>query len=130
MSDADQDSGPLIERVRRLQLAMASKDKAAFLACFAPDVEYHYHVGTRPLIGIDWVEKFLVKYWANHDDTSWVINHWAERGDRLFMEGVERYVNAAGDEVIHPYMGIAEFRDGLITSWREYFQMADPAVAG
>lgn len=130
MSDTEQASGPLIERVRRLQLAMANKDKAAFLAFFSPNVEYHYHVGTRPLIGIDWVEKFLVKYWANHADTSWVIDHWAERGDRLFMEGVERYVNADGDVVTHRYMGIAEFQGGLITGWREYFQMADPAATG
>lgn len=130
MSKAEQTPEPLIERIRRLQQAMAAKDKSAFLAFFAPDVEYHYHVGTRPLIGIAWVEKFVTRYWANHADATWVIHHWAEREGRLFTEGVERYTNADGDRVTHPHMGIVEFSDGLITGWREYFQMADPNAGG
>jgi len=125
MIDTERTSETLIERVRRLQQAMAVQDKSAFLEFFAPNVEYHYHVGTRPLLGIDWVEKFVTKYWADHTDATWVINHWAENDGRLFTEGEERYVNADGQQVIHPYMGIIEFTDGLITGLREYFQMAD-----
>jgi limonene-1,2-epoxide hydrolase len=41
-------------------------------------------------------------------------------------EGREEYVNASGQTVSHPYMGIIEFRDDLIVGWRDYFQMADP----
>jgi ketosteroid isomerase-like protein len=117
---------PKIDVIRRLQQAIAAKDKDAFLAFFAPDVEYHYHVGTRPLVGRDWVEKFITKYWANNSSATWVIDHYAEAEGRLFTEGREQYLNADGQTVSHAYMGIIEFRDGLVTGWRDYFQMADP----
>ena len=58
--------------------------------------------------------------WRLYDDVR------AELYGRLFSEGEERYVNADGHQVIHPYMGVIEFTDGLITGWRDYFQMADP----
>jgi len=40
-----------IERLRALMAVSEMRDKPAFLDFFADDVEYHYHVGTRPLIG-------------------------------------------------------------------------------
>jgi limonene-1,2-epoxide hydrolase len=115
-----------IDTIRRLQQAMAAKDKATFLGFFAPEVEYHYHVGTRPLIGIEWVEKFVSKYWADNSGATWIIERHAETDSHLFTEGREEYVNASGQTVVHRYMGIIEFRgDGKIVSWRDYFQMAD-----
>jgi ketosteroid isomerase-like protein len=120
---------PLLDTLKRLQAAIEARDKAAFLSFFADDVVYHYHVGSRPLVGKAWVDRFITKYWANHSATHWRILHASEVGDRLLTEGVEEYVNARGDTVHHPYMGIIEFRDGLIVGWRDYFQMADPAAA-
>jgi len=113
--------------IRRLQQAIAAKDKAGFLDFFAPEVEYHYHVGTRPLMGRDWVEKFITKYWADNSGSTWVIERHAETDTHLFTEGREEYVNASGQTVTHPYMGVIEFKpDGKIVGWRDYFQMADP----
>lgn len=107
------------------------RDKAAFLDAFDPAIEYHYHVGTRPLIGIEWVDKFISRYWANHSETEWVLVNWAENGNKVLTEGREDYVNADGVKVSHPYMGIIEFNDaGKITAWRDYFQMKDPAATG
>ncbi|MFO1427017.1 MAG: nuclear transport factor 2 family protein [Steroidobacteraceae bacterium] len=118
---------PRIEVIRRLQAAAARRDLAALLEFFAPDVEYHYHVGSRPLQGRAWVERFFSRYWAHHSAATWVIEHWAERDGRLFTEGREEYTNADGVRVVHPYMGIIEFgADGRITGWRDYFQMNDP----
>lgn len=120
-------SEPKIDVLRRLQQAAQQRDKAAFLSFFAPDVEYHYHYGSRPLIGREWVDRFITKYWANHSATTWVIENWAERDGKLLCEGREEYVNADGVLVRHPYMGIIEFdSDDLITGWRDYFQMNDP----
>lgn len=118
---------PKIEVIGRLQKSIEARDMQSVLSFFDPKVEYHYHVGTRPLIGIDWVEKFFAKYWANHSGGIWVLQHWAERDGRLLAEGREEYTNADGVRVIHPYMGIIEFgADGKITGWRDYFQMKDP----
>ncbi|MEO8114517.1 MAG: nuclear transport factor 2 family protein [Phenylobacterium sp.] len=122
----DRKPEPKIEIIRRLQKASAARDREAFLAFFAPDVVYHYHVGTRPLVGVQWVEKFITKYWANNSAAVWTIDHFAETEGALLTEGREDYVNASGQPVSHPYMGIIGFKDGLITAWRDYFQMNDP----
>ena len=116
---------PKIDIIRRLQQAIAKRNLNEFLSFFAADVEYHYHVGTRPLFGIEWVEKFITKYWKNNSNATWVIVHHAESGDSLFTEGREEYINADGQKVVHPYMGIIDFFDGKIIGWRDYFQMND-----
>lgn len=121
---------PLFDRIRRLQDALERKDKQDFLDFFAPDVEYHYHVGSRPLLGIEWVEKFITRYWAQNKESRWVIDRHAETATHLFTEGRETYVNEDGAHVSHPYMGIIEFApSGKIIGWRDYFQMADPSAA-
>ncbi len=118
-----------IERLQALMEVSKTRDKAAFLDFFADDVEYHYHVGTRPLIGREWVDRFMTKYWANHSDTAWVLTNWAQSDTMVLTEGREDYVNADGVFVSHPYMGIIEFNlDGKIVAWRDYFQMKDPAA--
>jgi limonene-1,2-epoxide hydrolase len=118
-----------IELLHKLMAATAARDTDAFVSAFAPDVEYHYHVGSRPLIGREWVERFITKYWANHSETNWTLVNWAENGDILMTEGIEEYVNADGVTVAHPYMGVIEFKDGKVIAWRDYFQMNDPAAA-
>ena len=125
MNDA-QLSEPKIDIIHRLQQAIARKDLGAFLGFFAPHVEYHYHVGSRPLIGVEWVEKFMVKYWKNNRDGTWVIVRHAECENAILMEGREEYTNADGQMVVHPYMGVIEFEGGKIVAWRDYFQMNDP----
>lgn len=117
-----------IDSLRRLMAAVERRDKAAFLDAFDPAVEYHYHVGTRPLVGVDWVDRFISRYWANHTETEWTLTHWAENGDVLLTEGVETYVNADGVKVVHPYAGVIVFRGDKIIGWRDYFQMKDPAA--
>jgi len=120
-----------IERLRALMEVSKARDKPAFLAFFAPEIEYHYHVGTRPLVGIEWVDKFITRYWANHSDTEWVLTNWAQNDTQVLTEGLEDYVNADGVKVSHPYMGVIEFNDaGKIVAWRDYFQMKDPAATG
>jgi limonene-1,2-epoxide hydrolase len=119
-----------IDLLRQVMDAASRRDKAAFLAAFDPAIEYHYHVGTRPLVGVEWVDRFISKYWASHSETEWVLTHWAENGDVLFTEGREDYINAAGVKVSHPYAGVITFTDDRITGWRDYFQMKDPAAAG
>lgn len=119
-----------IEQLRKVMDAAQRRDKAAFLAAFDPAIEYHYHVGTRPLAGIEWVDRFITKYWANHSATEWILTNWAENGDVLLTEGREDYVNADGVKVSHPYAGVIQFKGDKIVGWRDYFHMKDPAATG
>ena len=84
------------------------------------DIEYHYIVGERPLIGKAWVRRFLQKFGAGQKDIRWRIVNYASNGDKLLVEGVDDYIDATGVRVRTPYMGSFEFRDGKICRWRDY----------
>ena len=104
--------------------ATEAKDHDTFLGYLTDDIEYHYHVGSRPLLGKEWVQKFLNKYEDIAADVLWRIDRYAETDDCLFVEGYEEYTDRrTGDRMAHPYMGILEFRDGKIAKWRDYFEM-------
>jgi limonene-1,2-epoxide hydrolase len=123
--------GALIETVWALQKANERRDRAAILALVAPDLEYHYHVGSKPLHGAEKLAKFLENYWARMQDTVWKIEKWAENGDTLLMEGYEEYTDATtGKRVTNRYMGSMVFRDGKIALWKDYFQMGPPPGGG
>ena len=114
----------LFERFRAAQQAIITQDDEAFLDLLTDDVEYHYHVGTRPLIGKEWVQKFLIKYREVTSDAHWVIHNHAENGNVLFTEGIEEYFDVRSQMTIsHPYAGVIEFRDGKIVKWKDYFEM-------
>ena len=113
--------------VRKLMQANSDQDDEAFLDHLTDDIEYHYHVGSRPLIGKGWVRKFLSKYRGITRDVVWRVDRFAEKGDLLFVEGYEEYLDTRTNErIAHPYMGIYEFRDGKIAKWRDYFEMSGP----
>ena len=114
----------LFDRFRAAQQAIITRDDEAFLDLLTDDVEYHYHVGTRPLIGKEWVQKFLIKYREVTSDAQWVIHNHAENGNVLFTEGIEEYFDVRSQKTIsHPYAGVIEFRDGKIVKWKDYFEM-------
>ena len=109
-----------------LEAAQAG-DNAKFLDYLTDDIEYHYHVTSRPLVGKEWVEKFLNKYNEICDGVDLQIYRHAESDDCLFIEGYEEYTDQrTGQCVAHPFMGIVEFRDGKVCAWRDYFEMNNP----
>jgi limonene-1,2-epoxide hydrolase len=113
----------LMDTVRELQAALGRRDRAAILAFVAPDLEYHYHVGSKPLHGAEKFGKFLDNYFALMQDVDWKIERWAQNGDVLMTEGYEQYTDAqTGQRITNRYMGSMEFRGGKIAKWRDYFQ--------
>ena len=114
----------MLDTVHAVMQANRDKDDEAFLSHLTDDIEYHYHVSSRPLIGKEWVAKFLRKYAEITADVVWRIDRHAETEDALWVEGYEEYLDTRTNEkVAHPYMGIFEFRDGKIAKWRDYFEM-------
>lgn len=113
-----------MDTVKALMQANMDQDDEKFLSYLADDIEYHYHVSSRPLIGKEWVKKFLNKYREITADVSWRIDHHAESENHLMVEGYEEYRDTRSNKIVaHPYMGIYEFRDGKIVGWRDYFEM-------
>ena len=121
--------GALMDGLRKTIDAALRRDRQAFLDCFTDDCEYVWHVGKRPLIGKEWLAKFLDRYWAEMADNTWVVDRFAENGNVLMAEGCETYViKATGAKVVHPYMGVYEFRDGKIAKMRDYYDMGNGAT--
>lgn len=113
-----------MDTVMALMQANMDKDDEKFLGYLTDDIVYHYHVGSRPLIGKEWVQKFLNKYRVITADVNWRIDRHAETENELFVEGYEEYRDTRNNEIVaHPYMGIFEFRDGKVAGWRDYFEM-------
>jgi len=54
-------------------------------------------------------------------ESHWRIFDYAEKGNRLFSEGVDEFVTKAGVRIAIPYAGVQVFRGNLIAEWREYF---------
>ncbi len=112
------------ETLKAIMQANLDKDTEAFLAHLTEDVEYHYHMTSRPLLGKAWVRKFMDKYRAVTADSLWRIERTAEGPDFLMVEGYEEYTDTrSGKRVAHPYMGILEFRGEKVAKWRDYFEM-------
>lgn len=114
----------MIDTIYEIMQISHKQDDELFLTFLTDDIEYHYHVGSRPLLGKQWVRKFLKKYREFTTDAQWRIDNFAEKEDKLFVEGYEEYLDTRTNErIAHPYMGIFEFRDGKICKWRDYFEM-------
>ena len=114
----------MMDTIHAVMEANADGDNEAFLEFLTDDIEYHYHVGSRPLLGKEWVRKFIHKYREITADVLWRIDRYAEKDNCLFVEGYEEYTDQRTNErIAHPYMGIFEFRDGKIAKWRDYFEM-------
>lgn len=122
--------GTLFDVVRQVQAAAERRDRAAVLALVTPDLEYHYHVGSKALHGPEKLGKFLDNYWGRSKDNVWKIETWAQSGDTLLMEGWEEFTDTTtGQRVRNEYMGSMQFRDGKIARWRDYFQMNTAGAA-
>ena len=120
----------LIDVVKNLQSLAERRDRAAILALVTPDLEYHYHVGSKPVKGPEGLGRFLDNYWGRSKDGVWRIETFAQSGDKLLMEGWEEYTDIpSGRRVTNRYMGVMEFRDGKIARWRDYFQLERPPAA-
>lgn len=111
---------PHIDVVNGIIEAWKHGDIDGVLSHLTEDVEYHYLVGQRPLVGQEWVRRFLEKFGAGQTDIRWRIVNHASNADRLLVEGVDDYVDAEGRRIRTPYMGIFEFRDGRVCRWRDY----------
>lgn len=114
-----------IDTLHELMAASSQRDKEKFLSFFSPDIEYIPHTSARPLKGLEWMARFLDRYFEDMTDVIWRIDRWAQNGAKLLVEGYEEYREiASGKRVGHPYMGIIEFNShGKITGMRDYFEM-------
>ena len=104
--------------------AWQKHDIDAVLGMVAEDVVWYPAVGSPPVQGRDGMRKVLEQFAPKRKEENWKIFHHAVNGDRLFVEGVDDYVDDQGRRVAVPYAGVVEYRDGLVSGWRDYFDIS------
>jgi limonene-1,2-epoxide hydrolase len=112
-----------IDVVRAVMEAWGRHDIDGVLAHMAPDIEWHYQVGSRPVRGVEPMRKVLEKLQHQQHDSRWRLVRHAESDDAVLLEGVEDYVNPDGHRVQAPYMGVYEFDGLIVTAWRDYVDL-------
>ncbi len=110
------------EVVRGLCDAFATHDAEALRPYFADDVVYH-NIPMEPAVGIDDTVAFIAGFFAMCDGMTIDTLHLAARDGVVLTERVDTFT--VGDKVAAlPVMGTFEVRDGRITAWRDYFDLA------
>jgi len=123
------ESSDRAEIVRAIMEAWGRHDIDSVLSHVADDVEWHYHVGSRPVQGRDNMRKVLDKLQHHQLQSRWRLVRHAEADDAVFIEAIDDYVNPSGNRVQAPYMGVYEFDGATVTAWRDFVDLAEMSKA-
>jgi limonene-1,2-epoxide hydrolase len=108
--------------VRDLCSGFAKHDAEALRQYFTEDVVYH-NIPMDPAIGVDATIQFIAGFFGMCDSMDIDMLHLAVRDDVVLTERIDTF--KVGDKVAAlPVMGTFEVRDGLISAWRDYFDLA------
>jgi limonene-1,2-epoxide hydrolase len=111
--------------IRRFLEAWERREVDAVVDSFADDAVYHA-MPLSPIVG-----KAALTEWVRHfrdvPPGRLVVHHQAAVGDFVINERTD-YITLNGRAVTLPICAAFELHDGLITSWREYFDTG-PAKA-
>ena len=112
-----------IDLINHLMGCWERRDVDAVLDCLTEDIEYYWHIGTKPVKDKSTMRKFLNNYSGRYDQKRWEIFNFAENENLLLGEGHEELWDRSNHRTIHqPFMQAFEFRDGLVSHWRDYYE--------
>jgi limonene-1,2-epoxide hydrolase len=102
--------------------AIERKDVAAAAAMASPSISYE-NMPMQPIVGREAMSATLEMFLDNANEVDWVIVRQHEVGNVVFNERVDRFQIGEGWLEL-PLAGVFEVDDdGLITLWRDYFDM-------
>lgn len=108
--------------VRTFCDAFGRHDAEALRPFFTDDVVYH-NIPMDPAVGIDAAVAFIAGFFAMCEGMEIETVHLAVRGNVVLTERIDTFT--MGQKVAPlPVMGTFEVRDGKISAWRDYFDMA------
>jgi limonene-1,2-epoxide hydrolase len=101
--------------------AWPRSDAAKVAAFFSEDAVYH-NVPMEPAVGRDAIESTFEGFMAMGGRVSVQILHMLSNESLVMTERVDHFI---GDDrtISLPMMGICEVHEGLITAWRDYFDL-------
>lgn len=110
-----------IDVVRAFLTAMETKDYDAALAHVANDCEYT-NIPMTTVTGPAGIRAVLEPFFAPIERNEFKLLREAVNGSTVFVERIDRH-KLPDRWVELPVTGVFEVRDGLITVWRDYFDI-------
>lgn len=103
--------------------AWSRNDVDVVMAYFTPDCVYH-NIPVGPVQGTAAIRKTIESFTGMASEIEWVVYQVAEsEAGCVLTERLDRF--KVGDGWIElPVMGVFELRDGKISAWRDYFDLA------
>jgi limonene-1,2-epoxide hydrolase len=116
------DKDPM-EVVRAFMAAMEKLDYDTALTFVSADCVYENMPLALPtVIGPAGIRGVLEPFFSPTTENEWIIKHTAVAGSVVFIERLDRHHLPKGWAEL-PVTGVFEVHDGLITTWRDYFDM-------
>jgi limonene-1,2-epoxide hydrolase len=89
----------------------------------AEDIFYH-NVPTEPIVGRTAAREFAEAFGIGSKmKADWQLICIAENGEHVLTERIDSFITSDGKKISVPLMGSFRVRDGLITEWRDYFDL-------
>ncbi|MBS0385397.1 MAG: nuclear transport factor 2 family protein [Proteobacteria bacterium] len=108
--------------IRDFIAAWSRLDVEELVSFFACDGVYH-NMPIAPVAGHESLRRFIQAFLKDWSETSWDIRTILASGDLVMVERLDR--TRVGDKAVDlPCCGVFELKDGKITAWRDYFDMA------
>jgi limonene-1,2-epoxide hydrolase len=104
--------------------AWNERDIDSIAAALAEDVEY-YNIPMQPIVGRNVVREAVAPMMLACSEIDWRVIHIADSGaGAVLTERVDAFVRD-GKRLSVRVMGVFEIREGLISAWRDYFDLAE-----
>ena len=104
--------------------AWCALDLEGIMEYFTDDAIYTNIPMGPPNVGKADIRAFIEGFIGSAEEINFVVHHQVEGADGIVMNERTDTLNLGGNVVTLPVMGIFEFRDGKISAWRVYFDMA------
>ena len=112
------------EKVLAFIAAWEARDVEKILAAMAPDAVYH-NIPMQPMKGREAIRGFITPFLGGATRVEWTVHNVAESADGTVLTERTDVFEMGPKTISLPVMGTFEFRDGLISKWRDYFDLAD-----
>ncbi|MDE2466997.1 MAG: nuclear transport factor 2 family protein [Alphaproteobacteria bacterium] len=112
------------DRVLAFIAAWERKDVDAIIAAMTSDAVYH-NIPMPPVQGHEAIRALIAQFLTPAEAVRWAVHAIAETANgTVLTERTDTFQMAGGKIITLPVMGAFEFRDGKISAWRDYFDLA------
>ena len=101
--------------------AWPSGDAAVLEPFFSPDAVYH-NIPMEPARGRDAILATFAEFMAMGGQVRVDVAHLVAAGPIVMTERVDHFISPE-QTISLPLMGVTEVHDGVITAWRDYFDL-------